>query len=89
MREDDVAIIELDGKRRAGKDLLDVARYLERGLFGYLWSSGFGHPRARSLTSIANGYLRLLCRQFEALENLTKDRSTQMFQSDLWRNATF
>jgi hypothetical protein len=36
VREDDVAVIELDGERRARKDLLDAADDLERGLFDAL-----------------------------------------------------
>lgn len=38
VRENGVAVIEFDGKRRARKDLLDRAEYLERLFLGVLRS---------------------------------------------------
>lgn len=53
VRQDDVAVIQFDGKRRAWKDLFDAAEDLERRFLGVLGKGcGFRGPRA-GLTSVA------------------------------------
>ncbi len=54
--EDDVAVIELDGERRARENLLDAADYLKWGFLDILRRGHFGHAHAVSLFSIANSY---------------------------------
>ena len=59
VRENDVAVIELDRKGRARKDLLDIADYFKRGFLDVLrglrrlWQASSG-----SVFSIANRYGR-------------------------------
>jgi hypothetical protein len=55
--EDDVTVIELDGKRRTRKNLFDAAEYLERRfLRAILGRLGLRRSGAGSTFSIANSY---------------------------------
>jgi hypothetical protein len=47
VREDDMAIIQLYGKRRARKDLFDASEHLQRRLAVVLHGFGFGKARAQ------------------------------------------
>jgi hypothetical protein len=58
VRQDDVAVVELDGKRRARKDLLDAAERLERRFFDALGILGFWGRGIGLTVSIANSYGR-------------------------------
>jgi hypothetical protein len=42
VRQDDVPVVELDGERRARKDLLDAAEYFERRFLDALRPLCFG-----------------------------------------------
>ena len=60
VREDDVAVVELDGKGRAGEDLLDAAEDLDRRFLRFLRGlGGFGRTRTFSRTSLAWWYRTL------------------------------
>jgi hypothetical protein len=55
--EDDVSVIELDRKGRAGEDLLDAPGDLEGGFLDVLGRRfGFGGTGAGSTASVARGY---------------------------------
>lgn len=56
MRQDDVAVIELDRKGRARKNLLNVADYFEGGFLDILRGLRFWLARPRSAFSITNRY---------------------------------
>jgi hypothetical protein len=56
MPEDDVAIVELDRKGRARKNLPDMSEYLDRSFLDILRGFAFWYPRAGSVASITNSY---------------------------------
>jgi hypothetical protein len=45
--ENNVAVVEFDGERRAREHLFDAAEYLERGFFVILGNLRFGRARIR------------------------------------------
>ena len=51
-----MAVVELDGKRRARKNLLDAAEYLERRLLDALGTLGFWGFGIGLTASIADSY---------------------------------
>jgi len=59
MREDHVTVLQLDGERRAWKDLFDAADDLECGLFDGLRFLDFGWTGAL-WAAIASWYLKTL-----------------------------
>lgn len=63
--ENHVAVLELDGKGRAGENLLDVTDDFDRTLFGIFGGVGLGLPRGRPAGSATDGYCRY---SFETLE---------------------
>ena len=54
--EDDVSVIELHRKGRAGEDLLDISGNLERGLLEVLLGFGFRRARGVSRASVTRRY---------------------------------
>lgn len=57
VRQDDMSVIELDRKGRAGEDLLDAPGDLEGGFLDVLGRRfGFGGTGAGSTASVARGY---------------------------------
>jgi hypothetical protein len=57
MPEDDVAIVELDRKRRARKNLSDMSEYLDRRFLDILRGFALWYPRTGSVfASITNSY---------------------------------
>jgi hypothetical protein len=56
MREDDVAVIDLDRKGRARKNLPDMPEHLDRSFLDILRGFAFWYPRTGSVVSIANSY---------------------------------
>ena len=64
--QDRLAVLELDGERRAGKDLLDGPEQLQRGLFRDL-----RNRRPGTMMGAARGYFRLALKSRMTLVYLT------------------
>ena len=56
MCENSVAVIELDRKGRARKNLLDMSEYLDRRFLNVLRRLALWYARTGSVVSIANSY---------------------------------
>lgn len=57
VRENDVTVVEFDGKRRAGKHLFNATEHFERGFSVVLGGLGFGSARIHiAIASCDYGY---------------------------------
>lgn len=74
--QDEAAVVELDGERRARKNLLDASYYFKRRFLNILRSTHFGNARSASGSSIANsdGWL-LSIFQWRNIIDRSKDRA--------------